>query len=586
MDSGKDKFRYIYPFLLLLILAYPLRHVCLGVDLLDATYNYGNFRYNSLEYMDSMWYFATWLATACGSVLEHLPWGDTMLGMNVYTSLVIGLLGAGAFAFCVKRLRMPVGIAFAGELLALSLCWAPSAVLYNYLTYGLLLAGTMYLYQGLVTERQGYLLLAGAVLGLNVGVRFSNLVHAGLILAVWYYAFIEKKKLSKVLRETGICILGYLGSYGLFLLLMAVRYGLPDYVEGVLRLFAMTEQATDYSAGAMISGMFRVYFDDTGTYMLKRIALVFACGVACCAILPGKWIRVKQALVGLITLVLMVWLVQKGYLSRDYTTYNAIYYPCAISFLCAAGLSVMQIADRKAGSNQRLLALMVLLTIYLSSLGSNNAMYSSINNQFFVLPCFLWMAYRFWRDRKHMLYFPFKMLLTASILLLMVQGLRFGVDFVYEEATGARDTSAEIAGIPTLRGMHTSVQKVEGLTALYGYLRENGLEGRECILYGDIPGLAYCMELTPAFNIWSGLRSYGSQVMGEDIGEVEEEIAEGGERPVVILEECCRQYLERGSLENLPEDPVFLEKLQYLLEYMERQGYLLGYSDGEYAVYH
>ncbi len=45
--------------------------------------------------MDSMWYFATWIANVFGNALTKLPWGDTMLGMNVYTSLVVGVTGAG-----------------------------------------------------------------------------------------------------------------------------------------------------------------------------------------------------------------------------------------------------------------------------------------------------------------------------------------------------------------------------------------------------------------------------------------------------------------------------------------------------------
>ena len=171
------------------LLLYPLRHIHLGVDLWDGGYNYANFQYAGLEHMDSMWYFATWIANGFGNVLTKLPWGDTMAGMNVYTSLVVGVTAAGAYLFCVRKLCMPVWVAFVGEVLALSLCWAPSAVLYNYLTYGFLLAGILCLYQGLMQGKNRYLILAGVMLGLNVGVRFSNLVQMGLILVVWYDAF-------------------------------------------------------------------------------------------------------------------------------------------------------------------------------------------------------------------------------------------------------------------------------------------------------------------------------------------------------------------------------------------------------------
>ena len=72
-----------------LLVLYPLRHVNVGVDLWDGGYNCTNFRYSGLEYMDSMWYFATWLANGAGSLIMKLPYGATMLGMNVYTGLIV-----------------------------------------------------------------------------------------------------------------------------------------------------------------------------------------------------------------------------------------------------------------------------------------------------------------------------------------------------------------------------------------------------------------------------------------------------------------------------------------------------------------
>ncbi len=631
MESGKNKICCCYFISVVLLLAYPLRHIYLGVDLWDAGYNYANFKYSGPEYMDAMWYYATWLATAFGKILTRLPGGGSMLGMNVYTSLIIGMMGAGAFWFCVKRLHMPVWLAFWGEILALSLCWAPSGLLYHYLTYGLFMAGTLCLYHGLtaVQEKRSQahklldgqeknLLLAGMMLGLNVAVRFSNLPQAGMILAVWYYGFISRKKLSKVLRETGSCILGYGLSVGLFLAWMAFRHGLDEYAAGVLRLFAMTENAPDYTPGAMLFGMLRAYTDDAGTYWLKRFVPAAAVALLCCGVLPEKLPKVKKLVTALITLALTVWFFRKGYCNLDYASYNSVYYPCLLIFLLAFLLAGVWMADRRAGKERKLLAFLALLTIYLSSLGSNNALYSSINNLFLVLPVFLWMAYVFFREKTHILYFPLKAFLAAGILLLTVQGIGFGQRFVYEEAAGARDVGAEIENIPVLRGMHTDAQKAERLTELYEYLHgdeslykneqfsgnedsnenneqgiggecsnENKENGIRCILYGNIPGLAYYMELVPAMNIWGGLRSYDPQAMLDKLGEIEQETARGGEKPVVILEEGCRNYLETGSREGLldPDDESFVLKLEYIGEYMQKQGYFLDYFDGSYAVY-
>lgn len=89
-------------------------------------------------------------------------------------------------------------------------------MLYNYLTYLFLLLCILFLYVGLTEEKKGFLIAAGLVLGANVFVRFSNLPQAVLIVGVWAYGIICRKKFRKVVQETLYCLAGYVGSLLLF----------------------------------------------------------------------------------------------------------------------------------------------------------------------------------------------------------------------------------------------------------------------------------------------------------------------------------------------------------------------------------
>lgn len=583
MKYRKTIFQCMYIASFALLILYSLRHVRMGVDMWDGGYNYANFRYNGLEYMDFMWFFATWLAGAVGNILTRLPGGGTMLGMNIYTSLIVGIMAAFSYAFCVRKLRIPPWIAFIGEIVALSLCWNPSGSLYNYLTYALLLAGSACLYQGLVLEREGYLLAAGALLGLNVGVRFSNLVQAGLILALWYYGLIAKKKFSRVAKETGICMLGYLGAYGLFLLGIGAGYGLEIYVTAIRRLFGMTEYAQDYKAVSMLGSMAEEYYE--ATYWLKRFALAAVCPAAVCLALPQKWIRLKQLLTALATAALLWWLYRKNYCQRDYRSYESIYDPCLLVFELVILLALLLMIRKSVSKERRLLAALLLLTILLTSLGSNNALFSSINNGFAVFPCSFGLAYEFCRERKKSFYLPFQAVMAVGMALLVCQALPFGICFTYEEAAGARDVSAKVTGIPVLEGMHTGSQKALCLEGLYGYLQENGLGEKECILYGNIPGMAYYMELAPAFNVWGDLRSYEPEIMKADLAEAERELLEGGEKPLVILESRYAEYADTGSGEGLFETASTEEKMLLICDFMRKWNYARTYENEKYVIY-
>ena len=148
----------VFPALLLL---YPLLLVRQGIDISDTTYSLGYYRF--MDEMDITWVLATYLANVLGAFLMKLPMGDTLLGMNVYT----GLLAAAIALVCyyVMSRWMPSWIVFAGEVIALSLCWCPTTILYNYLTYFFFAAGSLCLCRGLLENKKAYFVLAGLCLG-------------------------------------------------------------------------------------------------------------------------------------------------------------------------------------------------------------------------------------------------------------------------------------------------------------------------------------------------------------------------------------------------------------------------------------
>lgn len=577
--------RAAWIFSILVLFLYPLRHVNLGVDLWDGGYNYANFRYNSLEYMDSMWYFATWLANTVGSMFTRLPYGKTLVGMNVYTGLIVSIIAAVSYFFCVKKLRISAPIAFVGVLTAETLCWVPTLALYDYLTYLFLLVGICLLYQGLVSDKSGYLVAAGVMLGLNVGNRFSNLVQAGLIVAVWAYGVFDRKDIKKIVRQTGLCILGYLAALTVFLLVISLRYGLADYAAGISRLFEMTENAPDYAPGYMLLGLVRAFAENESRYWAKRFILLFGISLVVCLLLPTRWEKAKKAVCVFATAGLIIWLRRAGFSYPDYATYEAIYGPCVILFEMLAVLSLLYVFDKKAAKEERLTALLLILVVFLTSLGGNNAMYSSINNTFLTLPGFLGLTWKFCRNKKAISAFPVKCILFASIASVLIACVGFGQTFVYEEATGGRNMDTEVKGVPALSGMRTDAQKAESLSGLYRYLSDEELRSRECILYGNIPGVSSYMELAPAMNVWSDLRSYSPDIMAEDIEIVRQEGISGGEFPLVILGKKYADHMMTGEGENLFYDELAEEKLRMLGGFMEEMGYEITYYNERFAVY-
>lgn len=621
--------RILQAVFVVILLLYSLRHITWGLDLWDTGYNYANFQYMGTEHMDSMWLFSTYLANAVGHFLTMLPMADTLVGMNFYTGLFAGILGIGGYFFCTKKLGIPSWIAFLGELAALSLCWCPTALLYNYLTYVLFLGCVILLYTGLSRKKMWHLAAAGVCLGANVFVRFSNLPEAAMIAAVWAYAVIEgmeeKKKhkgsgsFSRAFRYTLWCLGGYLGALVLVGGYIHLRYGIDAYIEGIVRLFSMTDNAPDYKAASMIMGLVGTYVENL--YWAVRIGVIAGAGLVFFAVVRlfterCRWVRERERLAGLlrtgsyavwglVSLAMIAWLYLRGFCTLEYYSYAPILRPGILFLMLTMLIALVRVFHKNSSKEERLISGMMLLVVLLTSIGSNNGVYPSINNLFVAAPYTFWESFRFIKSVKEhtikkgflkgvtLCAFPLKCLLAAFLAMFLFQTGIFGAGFVFAESTGVQDLSAGVENNEVLKGVKMSPEKAEWMTELSAYAAENELQGREVILYGNLPSLSFYLQMPSAFNPWSDLASYSLAAMENALWQVEQEIAQGAEKPVIIVENQYvlydgggRKALEQAGLsENRMEKIAEDRKWELLKAFREKEGYVQTFSNEKFTVW-
>lgn len=600
------------------LLLFPLRHAGWGLDLWDTGYNYANFTYASPENMGIMWWFSTYFANLIGHFLTLLPLGNTLLGLNVYTGLVVSLLSISGYYFCTRKLKIARGCVFAGELIALCLCWCPTAKLYDYLTFLLFELCVMFLYTGLTEQKRGALLLAGVCLGANIFVRFSNLPEAGLILAVWGYALLERLEKKnggkgKAAIYTLWCLAGYLIPLILVFVWIAIRYGIGEYIEGIRLLFAMTESAEGYQASSMLYGLFWPFRE--GKYWVFRI-LVFVIAASLSALAAdyaplyfekkGRFVKVFPVIsrVGTVffSLILAYWLLTKekpSFTSEYFQSYDPIYWPAVLFIMLALGMGGIQILRRRAAKEERLLGALLILMLLLTSLGSNNGIMPSINNLFLAAPYVLYQLVRFtrwsyerelrqkpkdWTDFR-LNFIPAAFMSWVLVLLMMIPFGMFGLKFAFCEGTGIQKRGYVVENNPVLWGVDMSYGRAVALSKISAYAAENDFAGQEVILYGYVPSLSFYLQMPPAFQAWSDLESYHYSTMRGAVEELAGEIAEKGrKKPVVIAGKKGADFslgLGREELEGRSEDPKWL----LIWDFMERWGYKKTYENEMFVIW-
>ena len=624
-----------------ILVLYPLRHIAWGLDLWDTGYGYANFEYMGTQHMDPMWLFSTYLTTAIGHVFSLLPGAKTLIGMNFYTGLSISFLAVLGYYFCVKVLKIPAVLVFLGEFTAVSFCWCPTGSFYNYVTYVFYLISVVCLYLGLARGKKGWLFAAGVALGCNVLSRFSNLPEAAMIVGVWAYGIIcwleERKEIAqtvktpgeneegmkarkkaagaklrkKLLQDTGMCLAGYLTALLILFGYIQIRYGMDEYVKGIQRLFSMTEVATDYTAASMIMGMFDWYFQNL--YWEIRMCVFLVVGIAAVGVLEliGSYVE-KDTVTKVLRIlewagsfalaaVMVFWLYRQGFCAREYTNYGAIIWP-GVTFLTLTLLvTLWRIFTPSAPKEEKLISGLIFLIVLITSLGSNNKLYPSMNNLFLALPYMYWQFYRFckyvgsfrWK-RITISAIPAKCLFGGFLLLFFVQVGLFGRSFVFVEGTGVQDLSAQVTNNETLKGVWMSKERAGWMQEISEYVNTEGLTGRDVLIYGQIPALSYYLQMPAAFNPWPDLDSYQIGQLELDMQKMQERMdTDATYRPVVLLEKKYAVYLEEGEAALMRMEPTEKEqgwivdnpKLLLIGKFMEDYGYEKTFENEKFVIY-
>ena len=653
--TGGQSHRRLWEFLFVAVLVlYPLRHIAWGLDLWDTGYGYANFEYMGTRHMDPMWLFSTYLTTAIGHFLSLLPGAKTLVGMNFYTGLSISLLAVLGYYFCTKVLKIPAGLAFLGEFTAVSFCWCPTGSFYNYVTYVFFLVSVICLYLGLSRGKGGLLFAAGVALGCNVLARFSNLPEAAMIVGVWAYGIIcwleERREIvkssrqsmdfsrensmektdeqkarkkeagrrlrKKLLQDTGMCLAGYLTALLVLFGYIQIRYGMDEYVRGIQRLFSMTEVATDYTAASMILGMFDWYLQNL--YWELRMCVFLIVGMIAVGLLEFAAACVRDSYAGkdtikkvlrilewtvsaLLTVIMVFWLYRQGFCATEYTHYGAIIWP-GVTFLTLTLLvTLWRIFIPSAPKEEKLVSGLIFLIVLITSLGSNNKLYPSMNNLFLALPYMYWQFYRFckyagsfrWK-RVTLSAAPAKCIFGGFFLLFFIQVGLFGRSFVFVEGTGVQELSAQVTNNKTLQNVWMSEERAGWMQEISEYVNTGGLAGKDVLLYGQIPAMSYYLQMPAAFNPWPDLDSYQIAQMEEDMLKMQERMdADATYRPVVLLEKKYAVYLEKGEAALKTMQPTEKEweyivdnpKLMLIGKFMEDHGYEKTFENEKFVIY-
>ena len=378
----------------------------------------------------------------------------------------------------------------------------------------------------------------------------------------------------------------------------------------------MTEVATDYTAASMILGMFDWYFQNL--YWELRMCVFLIVGMIAVGLLEfaaacvrdsyagkdtiKKVLRILEwAVSALLAVIMVFWLYRQGFCATEYTHYGAIIWP-GVTFLTLTLLvTLWRIFTPSAPREEKLVSGLIFLVIWITSLGSNNKLYPSMNNLFLALPYMYWQFYRFckyagsfrWK-RVTISAVPAKCIFGGFFLLFFIQVGLFGRSFVFVEGTGVQELGAQVTNNETLQNVWMSEERAGWMQEISEYVNTGELVGKDVLLYGQIPALSYYLQMPAAFNPWPDLDSYQIAQMEEDMLKMQERMdTDATYRPVVLLEKKYAIYLEEGEAALKAMQPTEKEweyivenpKLMLIGKFMADYGYEKTFENEKFVIY-
>lgn len=565
--------RWLFP---LMIVLFSLIKVNKGIDLTDTGYSLGNYKF--FNEGTGVWFLLTFVSNLAGYILTLLPFGGTMLGMKLYATLLVAVLGLLSYRFFLTK--MPGWLAFLAEILAIGMCWAPTVILYNYMTYFFVTLGAIFLFRGLAGNRLKCLFLAGIFLGINLLVRFpGNGLEVFLIIPLIYYCIIHKDDSQDIVKRVLLCVGGYIVGFVCSLVLMMIVKGSESFMQMINGAFGIANSNQEYTFISMLVAILDAYWHGFKWALYMIICALL--GVPFFVLYKDRFVKARKVFYCVCILFLFAVLERWGMFNFKYYQKESALQWGAIFLLLSIVVDIWIIVTKRMNHDWKLIGAISLVLILITPLGSNNYIWPVLNNLFFIAPVTFWVIYKFARWGREYLdatgkipTFGFRSMAAAVTIAFLIQGIGVGCAYVFLDGEDGSSVNYRVSDNAVLAGMKTTEESADSLSELSAFISNNEAtyENKRLVLYGDIPGLSFYLNKPSAINTtWSDLGSNPVEDMKVSIEAIDD--ANTNSRPLVIISR---------ALYDTPDNSI---KLDLINSFMEENSYAEVFKNSKFVVF-
>ena len=194
-----------YSWLMAVVIIFPYLLIFQGLDFTDVGHSLTNYQQIFIEPSCIQNSFTCWLTNIIGGIWIKIVGDLGLFGAKLGGALVISLtafITYTIFKDYLEKKHLLIGL-----LLAEIVAFPCSTIIihYNNLTSLFFILSVFFLYNGILHKKNNFIFLAGFILGLNIFIRFSNILGIVLVITIFFYGY-QKKRYSFNPNKTSINI--------------------------------------------------------------------------------------------------------------------------------------------------------------------------------------------------------------------------------------------------------------------------------------------------------------------------------------------------------------------------------------------
>lgn len=336
---------------------------------------------------------------------------------------------------------------------------------------------------------------AGISVALNSFVRLPNILSCIFIIAILYYRHVTGDTAKRMLTDLLLCIVGFLAGAIFIITIMKLLNHFDIYVTSLTELFITSDDELSSKYG--LNSMIKRYISQS--FKACKISIISFVIIIPIAIIFDKVLK-KSKLIYLLLLIILITISFILYKTIFYTSPNKLIYLMIGSVFLT--ILFMFLSKNKFTPLKKTIALLVFLTITVSSIGSDTGMKVGSYTLIMGLPLLVSLLLNKSIKVKYK-----KQVLILLFTLYITIGLSLMYSKIYRDHSNILKLNTSV-DLPLLRGIRTTVERAKAIEIVINELNKLENKHNTLLCFESIGMIHYLTETKPYIsNPWPLLES-------------------------------------------------------------------------------